>query len=113
MVMQSRKTSRALGDGFEAILELKRKCHFQFFHGSRFPLQATKSDERCYLFKMSTTGPGSGVDIVNRMDAAGDRDLRHSWVCFDHVHRVENDWHTMGAHVYDHTYVLIFILFSK
>ena len=108
MVMQSRKTSRPLGDGFETILKLKGKCHFQFFNGSRFPLQANKSDERCYVFKMSTIGLGSGVEIAHRMDSTGDGDLWHSWVCFDYVYRLENGWHTMGAHVYDHMCVFLF-----
>lgn len=101
MVIQSHKTSRPTGDGLKAILELKRKCHFEFFHGNRFPLQAQKVDERCFIFKMSTTSLGSGVDIVECMDANGDGDLWYSWVCFDHVHRIESGWITMGAHVYE------------
>ena len=102
MVMQTRKTTRPVGEGYEAILNLKRTCHFEFFHGSRFPLQATTSTERCFIFKMSTTGPGSGIDIIRRMDKDGNGDLHQAWVCFDHVHRVDTGWHTMGAHVYDH-----------
>ena len=102
MVMQTQKTTRPLGEGYEAILNLKRTCHFEFFHGSRFPLQATTTTERCFIFKMSTTGPGSGIDIVQRMDKDGNGDLYQAWVCFDHVHRVDTGWHTMGAHVYDH-----------
>ncbi|KAI5067921.1 hypothetical protein GOP47_0016266 [Adiantum capillus-veneris] len=75
MVMQRRRTTRPMGDGYDAILEPKRKCHFQFFHGSQFLLQASTSQERSFIFKMSTTGPGSGVDVVRRMDRDGHEDL--------------------------------------
>ena len=46
---------------------------------------------------MSTMGPGSGVDLVNRMRPGGN--LQDMWVHFDHVHRVTG-WSTMAAHVY-------------
>ena len=95
MVMQTQKATQPLGEGYEAILNLKRTCHFEFFHGSRFPLQATTTTERCFIFKMSTTGPSSGIDIVQRMDKDVNGDLYQALVCFDHVHLVDNVLHTM------------------
>ena len=67
-----------------------------------FPSQSMLSNARSHVFKMSIIGPGSGVELVNRMrqDAVGD--LRRSWVCFDHVIGVVG-WTTMAAHVYDPT----------
>lgn len=53
------------------------------------------TQERCFIFKMSTTALGSGVNIMQRMDPANTGDLKHSWVCFDHVHRIDVGWHTM------------------
>ncbi|KAI5055129.1 hypothetical protein GOP47_0030274 [Adiantum capillus-veneris] len=91
-----------MGDGHHAILELNRKCHFKFFYGSQFPLQASTSQERSFIFKMSTTDPDLGVDVVRRMDRDGHGDLQLSWVCFDHLHQIERGRHTMGAHVDDH-----------
>lgn len=72
---------------------------FPFFHGSRFPGQG-KENEKCYIFKMSTKGRGSGVDLVNRMHHTGDGDLKDSWIHFDYTHRVEG-WATMSCSVYD------------
>ena len=66
-----------------------------------FPHQSTQQEQRSHVFKMSTSGPGSGVDIVERMRRSGKGDLRHSWVCFDHVKRVTDGWTTMACHVYD------------
>ena len=34
-----------------------------------------------YLFKMSTVGAGSGVDLVCRMQLGGD--LQFAWIMFD------------------------------
>jgi hypothetical protein len=52
---------------------------------------------------MSTKGPGSGVDLVQRMQSGGD--LEKSWVMSDVMHRMhDNKWCTMSAHVYDHFY---------
>jgi len=47
---------------------------------------------------MSTTGTGSGVDFVRRMQPGGD--FENEWVMFNHVKRVDK-WTTLGVHVYD------------
>lgn len=57
--------------------------------------------DKVFLFKMSEVGPGSGIDLVSRMQAGGD--LENAWIMFDHVKRVI-DWSTMAWHVYDATY---------
>lgn len=72
---------------------------FPYFHQSLFPGQGGPMD-RCFIFKMSTRGPGSGVDLVNRMRRGGDGDLKSAWVHFDYTHRVEG-WATMSCSVYD------------
>lgn len=81
-----------------ALLYLKEHCAYEFFHGSLFPGQLHDSDDRCHVFKMSTNGPASGVDLVKRMQPGND--LEKAWCCFDHVHRIKH-WVTMAAHVYD------------
>lgn len=91
--------------GIDALLRLKRDCSYEFFHGSRFPGQG-KEGEKCFVFKMSTVGPASGVDLVNRMRRDGDGDLRRAWVQFDHTRRVA-DWVTMACHVYDPRFVFL------
>ena len=45
--------------------------------------------------------PGSGVDLVKRMQP--EEDLQNAWVMFDHVKRVKY-WTTMTSHVYNSTY---------
>lgn len=52
---------------------------------------------------MSLKGPGSGLDLIRRMQPGGD--LQDSWVMSDVMHRMhEKQWCTMSAHVYDHLY---------
>ena len=51
-----------------------------------------------YLFKMSTVGAGSGVDLVRCMQPGSDLEL--AWIMFDHMKRVVG-WTSLGAHVYD------------
>jgi hypothetical protein len=53
---------------------------------------------RYYIFKMSEDGPGSGVDLVTRMQPG--RDLDKRWIMFDHLNRVRG-WTTMSCYVYD------------
>ena len=50
---------------------------------------------------MAELGPGSGVNLVRRMQPGGD--LEDAWMMFDHVKRVKS-WTTMACHVYDSTY---------
>ena len=88
-----------IGDGYDNILQLKKRCMFPFFHGSLFPRQGS-TFEKCFLFKMSTKGRGSGADLMNRMHQSGSSDLHDSWVHFDHTHRVDG-WATMSCLVYD------------
>lgn len=95
--------------GYDDLLKLKRDSTYQFFHGSLFPGQGT-DDEVCYIFKMSTQAPASGVDLVNRMRRGSNGDLCHSWVCFNHTHRVK-EWVTMACHVYDPRYVCKYTIF--
>lgn len=53
-----------VGDGYDHILQLKRKCLFPFLHGSHF-LGQEGPNNKCYIFKMLTKQPRSGVDIIN------------------------------------------------
>jgi hypothetical protein len=57
--------------------------------------------DKVFVFKMSEVGPGSGVDLVKKMQPCGD--LQGAWMMFDHVKRVKK-WTTMAYHVYDSTY---------
>ena len=80
------------------IIELKRRSLYDYIQDSSFPGQGSS---KAYLFKMSTAGGGSGVDLVKRMQPGGD--LGGAWIMFDHVKRVK-DWTTLGVHVYDPLY---------
>lgn len=86
-------------EGYDGLLLLKQRTRYSFFHGSRFPGQGAP-DDKCYVFKMSTKGPASRVDLVNRMRRDGKGDLSKAWILFDHTHRVYG-WATMACHVYD------------
>lgn len=79
-------------------MRLKEYNAFKFIHENRFPGQ-TKG--KVFIFKMSVDMPGSGTDLVKRMQPGGD--LQDSWIMFDHVRRVK-DWSTMACHVYDSRY---------
>jgi hypothetical protein len=76
------------------ILALGVNCMYDYIHDSNFPGQGGP-ETQCYLFKMSTHGRGSGVDIVRRMFTEGS-DLQNSWIVFDHVKRVEG-WTTLAC----------------
>ena len=88
------------GGYIDNILKLKRASTYDYIHDSRFPSQGSLNDI-VYLFKMSTVGAGSGVDLVRRMQLGGDFEL--AWIMFDHVKRVVG-WTSSGAHVYDHVF---------
>lgn len=99
MVGKAKKEVLPGDGGLDSILELKRKSMYEFFHCSQFPGEGFH-DQCCFIFKMSTKGPSSGVDLVNRMNRDGIADLRSSWVMFDHTKRVLG-WTTFACHVYD------------
>lgn len=64
-----------------------------------FPGQLEFSSfNRCHVFKMSTQGPGNGVELVNKMRPGGE--LGSCWVFFDFVKRM-HEWTTMACHVYN------------
>ena len=84
------------GGGYvDSILKLKKGSKYDYIQDSRFPRQGS---ELAYIFKMSTVGLGSGVDLVQRMQLGGDLELQ--WVMFDHVKRISH-WMTLGVHVYE------------
>ena len=83
------------------LLQLKKSCMYEYFHSMLFPFQNTDINTKCHVFKMSTLGPGSGMELVERMRRIGNGDLHKAWVCFDHVKRITNGWTTMATHVYN------------
>ena len=82
----------------DSIMALKDYSGFKFIHENKFLGQ---SKGKVFVFKMSVDGPGSGVDLVKRMQPGGD--LQDCWIMFDHVKHVES-WTTMASHIYDSKY---------
>ena len=82
----------------DGITKLSGLSVWQFVRESKFPGQGVG---KVFVFKMSDVGPGSGLDLVKRMQPGGD--LQDSWIMFDHVKRVK-PWTTMACHVYDPIY---------
>ena len=90
------------GHGIESkLLQLKKCCMYKYFHSMLFPFQNTDIITNYHVFKMSTLGPSSCMELVERMHRTRNGDLRKSWVCFDHVKRIIDGWTTMAAHVYN------------
>jgi hypothetical protein len=83
---------------YDNIMAMKMYTTIEYIHANVFPGQ---SKENVYILKMLEDGPGSGVDLVKRMQPGGD--LENAWLMFDHVKRVQ-EWTTMVYHVYDATY---------
>ena len=88
------------GGYIDNILKLKKASTYDYIQDSRFLGQGGSGDI-VYLFKMSTFGAGSGVDLVRRMQPGGDLEL--AWIMFVHVKQVVG-WTSLGAHVYDRVY---------
>lgn len=84
----------------DSITKLRGSSTWAFIQDNKFPGQGSDSD-KVFVFKMSEVGPGSGVDLVRRMQPGGD--LEDAWMMFDHVKRVKS-WTTMACHVYDSKY---------
>ena len=76
-------------------MKLKKGSKYDYIQNSRFLGQRSKL---AYIFKMSIVGPGSGVDLVQRMQLGGDLELQ--WVMFDHVKCISR-WTTLGVHLYE------------
>ena len=84
----------------DSITRLRGSSNWSFVQENLFPGQGSDND-KVFVFKMSEVGPGSGVDLVKRMQVGGD--LENAWMMFDHVKRVKS-WTTMACHVYDSSY---------
>lgn len=84
----------------DSITKLRGLSTWAYVQKNMFPSQG-EVEEKVFVFKMSEVGPGSGVNLVKRMQRGGD--LEDIWVMFDHYKRVKH-WTTMGCHVYDSTY---------
>ena len=84
----------------DSITKLRGANKWVFVQESKFPGQGTDKN-KVFVFKMSKIGPGSGVELMKRMQAGGD--LQWAWMMFDHVKRVK-EWTTMACHVYNSVY---------
>ena len=85
------------GAYIDNILKLKKSSTYGYIHDCVFP----KRRDLVYLFKMSSCGAGSGIDLVKRMQPG--EDLENEWIIFDHVKRMK-EWTTLGIYVYDPVY---------
>ena len=84
---------------YDAVFKLKKRLLFDYFQSMAFPGQLEFSNfNRCHVFKMSTQGPGNGVELVNKMRPGGE--LGSCWVFFDFVKRM-HEWTAMACHVYN------------
>jgi hypothetical protein len=68
---------------YDSIMAMQRFIRIEYIHGNDFPGQGKN---KVYIFKMLVDGPGSGVDLVKRMQPRGD--LENAWLMFDHVKQV-------------------------
>ena len=59
----------------DAITKLRCVNTWAYVQRNQFPGQGNETD-KVFIFKMSETGPGSGVDLVKRMQPGGD--LKHA-----------------------------------
>ena len=69
----------------DSVMAFKDYSGFKFIHENKFPGQ---SKDKVFVFKMSVDHPGSGVNLVKRIQPG--RDLQDCWIMFDHVKQVEN-----------------------
>jgi hypothetical protein len=77
------------------ILEVKTHCSYSFVQRNRFPGQDFRGTS--FVFKMSTHGPRSGMELVCHMTEG---DLHHAYVMFDYIKRIHN-WTMLRTHIYD------------
>jgi hypothetical protein len=58
------------GGSIDITFALKTSMRYKYIHGNRFLRQ--DEDDKVFIFKMSTCGPRSRVDLVTRMQKGGD-----------------------------------------
>ena len=63
----------------DCIKTLKDHYIVKFVHGSQFPRQ---SMDKVFVFKMYVDLPGSGVELVKKMQVR--RNMKNYWIMFDH-----------------------------
>ena len=83
---------------YDSIMAIEMYTTIEYVHGNAFPGQGK---DKMYIFKMLEDGPGSGMDLVKRMQLGGD--LKNAWLMLDHVKHVK-EWTTMVCHVYNAVY---------
>jgi hypothetical protein len=85
------------GNGiFDCLQKMQKNIHFPFIQRYRVPGQGSGKDFPV-IFKMSTKGAGSGVDLLKRMKP--ENELFGTWVMFDIMHQITTGWLTFSAHV--------------
>ena len=77
--LKKHKATYSCGDGVNLILQLKERYVFPLFHKSRFLGQGGAND-KCFLFKISTKGLGSIVDLANCTCQTIKGDFCKAWV---------------------------------
>jgi hypothetical protein len=70
------------------IATLRGCSHWAYVQENKFLGQGSDSD-KVFVFKMSKVGPGSRVDLVNRMQPGGD--LEQAWI-MSSVSRIGPPW---------------------
>ena len=63
----------------DGITKLRGLSNWAYVQQNMFPGQGDDFD-KVFIFKMSEVGPGSGVDLVKRMQPSGN--LEHVWSMF-------------------------------
>ena len=66
-MMREQNSIRNGGGAKTQLLKLKKTCAYPYMQGMLFPGQSMLPNARSHIFKMSTIGLGSGLDLVNRM----------------------------------------------
>lgn len=66
----------------DSIATLRGCSKWEYVQESKFRSQRA-TGEKVFIFKMTEKGPRLGVDLVKRMQPAGD--LEYCWIMFDHV----------------------------
>lgn len=108
-VLRSVKIVRPDACELDCIIRMQKNIRFPYIQRFLYPGQASATD-RCHIFKMSVKGPGSGLDLLRRMQLGGSLD--GAWVMFDVMHRCTKGWLTFSAHVYDHNFRALCTIFT-